>query len=81
MKKLHSPYYVEPKPEVPEPIDPSLNYKGLFNPTALERLWDLVQSHIDEGRYTGCQIAMAHEGEVLLVKNFGWSRLNTLDAQ
>ncbi len=81
MKKLHSPYYVEPKPEVPLPIDPSLNYKGLFNHLELERLWDLVQSHIDEGRYTGCQIAIAHEGEVLMVKNFGWSRLNTMDAK
>lgn len=82
MTALHSPLYVEPTPEVPdEPIDSELVYKGLFNPLDLERLWDLVQSHIDEGRYTGCQIAMAHEGEVLMVKNFGWSRLNSLDAQ
>lgn len=80
MKTLHSPFYVEPKPEVPEPVDPDSQFKGLFHHDKLERLWDTVQAHIDEGRYTGCQIAMAHEGELLLVKNFGWSRLNTLDA-
>ena len=81
MKKLHSPFYVEPQPEVAPSVDPDTLYKGLFNHTALERVWDMVQSHIDEGRYTGCQIAMAHKGELLLVKNFGWSRLNTLDAK
>ena len=81
MKTFHSPFYVEPQSEVPTPVDPESLYKGLFNPAALERVWDMVQSHVDEGRYTGCQIAMAHEGELLLVKNFGWSRLNTLDAK
>jgi CubicO group peptidase (beta-lactamase class C family) len=78
MTTLHSPFQLEPKPGVSLAKEPLRKDKDLFNPLELDRLWEMVQSHIDEGRYTGCQIAMAQEGEVLMVKNFGWSRLNTL---
>ena len=69
MTALHSPFHPEHQPEGPHAKEPSYKDKGLFNPLELDRLWEMVQSHIDEGRYTGCQIAMAHEGEVLMVKN------------
>ena len=39
-----------------------------------EPLFDLVQSHIAEQRYPGCQIAIAAQGELLVNRSFGLSR-------
>lgn len=37
----------------------------------IERLLALIQRHIAEGRYPGCQIALAREGKLLLERSFG----------
>ena len=42
---------------------------------ALEGLFTLIDQHIAQGRYPGCQIALAWQGEVLVERSFGMARI------
>jgi CubicO group peptidase (beta-lactamase class C family) len=46
-----------------------------FRKEPLERLTALIESHIAEGRYPGCQIALARKGRLVLERAFGDARL------
>ena len=46
-----------------------------LDPSALERLLELVTGHIAEGRYPGAQLALARHGKLALVRAFGDARL------
>jgi len=37
----------------------------------IERLFALIQRHITEGRYPGCQVALARHGRLLIERSFG----------
>ena len=41
----------------------------------IEHLCALIERHIGEGRYPGCQIALAREGKLLLNRSFGHARV------
>ncbi len=41
----------------------------------LQPLFDLIQLHIDDHKYPGCQIAIAHEGQCLVNRSFGLARM------
>jgi len=41
---------------------------------ALQSLYDLIERHIQEGRYPGAQIALAHQGKLVLDMSFGLAR-------
>jgi CubicO group peptidase (beta-lactamase class C family) len=41
----------------------------------LEALYALIESHVKEKRYPGCQIALAHNGQLVLDKSFGMARI------
>ena len=41
----------------------------------LENLDRLIRRHIDEGRYPGCQIALARDGKLALFRTYGDARL------
>jgi CubicO group peptidase (beta-lactamase class C family) len=42
-----------------------------FRPSQLALLYNLIDRHIAEGRYPGCQIALARHGKLALTKTFG----------
>jgi CubicO group peptidase (beta-lactamase class C family) len=42
-----------------------------FRRPQIERLIELIERHIAEGRYPGCQIALARHGKLALYRNFG----------
>jgi CubicO group peptidase (beta-lactamase class C family) len=42
-----------------------------FRKSQIERLVELIEKHIAEGRYPGCQIALARHGKLALYKSFG----------
>jgi CubicO group peptidase (beta-lactamase class C family) len=42
-----------------------------FRKNQIERLIALIEKHIAEGRYPGCQIALARHGKLALCKSFG----------
>jgi CubicO group peptidase (beta-lactamase class C family) len=44
-------------------------------PGALDPLVALIQQHVAEHRYPGCQIALAHQGRLVFSKSFGHARL------
>lgn len=44
---------------------------------ALQRLYDLIDQHIAERRYPGAQIALAHQGRLVLDMSFGQARMGT----
>lgn len=46
-----------------------------FSPKPLASLDRLIRRHIDEGRYPGCQIALAREGKLALCRSYGHARL------
>ncbi|MFN5809778.1 MAG: serine hydrolase domain-containing protein, partial [Burkholderiales bacterium] len=41
----------------------------------LQPLFDLIQSHINDHKYPGCQIAIAREGQVLVNRSVGLARM------
>ena len=41
----------------------------------LQPLYDLIQSHINDHKYPGCQIAIAHEGQCVVNRSFGLARI------
>jgi CubicO group peptidase (beta-lactamase class C family) len=45
------------------------------DPARLERLYAVIQSHIDEQRYPGAQVAMARHGQLLAQRSFGQARV------
>jgi CubicO group peptidase (beta-lactamase class C family) len=45
-----------------------------FDPKPIARLEAMIQAHIAEGRYPGCQIALARRGKLALFKTFGQAR-------
>ena len=47
-----------------------------FDPQALERLTEIINGHLTEGRYPGAQIAVARHGKLALLKSFGEARLD-----
>ena len=42
-----------------------------FRKNQIEQLIALIEKHIAEGRYPGCQIALARHGKLALFKSFG----------
>jgi CubicO group peptidase (beta-lactamase class C family) len=48
---------------------------GEFRKDPLERLIALIESHVAEGRYPGCQIALARGGRLMLERAFGAARI------
>jgi CubicO group peptidase (beta-lactamase class C family) len=48
---------------------------GEFRKDPLERLIALIESHVAEGRYPGCQIALARGGRLVLERAFGAARI------
>ena len=50
-----------------------------LRPGALDPLLALIEQHIADGRYPGCQVALAHQGRLLLNKSFGHARLGQGD--
>ena len=51
----------------PTPTSSSLG----FRKSQIDRLIELIERHIAEGRYPGCQIALARHGKLALYKSFG----------
>jgi CubicO group peptidase (beta-lactamase class C family) len=47
-----------------------------LDPQALERLAELINGHLTEGRYPGAQVALARHGKLALLKSFGEARLD-----
>lgn len=45
-----------------------------IRPEQIARLTALIEKHIGEGRYPGCQIALARRGHLLLERTFGKAR-------
>ena len=45
-----------------------------FDSKPLARLDQLIKAHIAEGRYPGCQIALARHGKLALAKTYGMAR-------
>ena len=53
------------------PLPPAdLDSLGLRK-SQIDRLTALIERHIAEGRYPGCQIALARHGKLALYKSFG----------
>jgi CubicO group peptidase (beta-lactamase class C family) len=48
-------------------------------PQALQALTDLIELHIHEGRYPGCQIALAYQGALVFSRSFGMARIGQGD--
>ena len=46
-----------------------------FLPKPLHQLDRLIRQHIDEGRYPGCQIALARHGKLALCRTYGDARV------
>jgi CubicO group peptidase (beta-lactamase class C family) len=44
---------------------------GEFRKEPVERLIALIEAHVAEGRYPGCQIALARRGRLVLERSFG----------
>jgi CubicO group peptidase (beta-lactamase class C family) len=44
---------------------------GEFRKEPIERLTALIEAHVAEGRYPGCQIALARHGRLVLERSFG----------
>jgi len=53
------------------PLEPATPRELSFDEPALGRLRKLIQSHIEEGRYPGAQIALARHGRLALYESFG----------
>src|ERR1051325_11367660 len=53
------------------PLPPSAPGALNLRPCPLADLDRLIKSHIAEGRYPGCQIALARHGKLALYRSFG----------
>ena len=47
-----------------------------LDPQALDRLYELINRHITEGRYPGAQIAVARHGKLAAARSFGDARID-----
>ena len=56
------------------PLTPSDPASLELDPQALERLYELINRHITEGRYPGAQVAVARHGKLAAVRSFGDAR-------
>jgi len=56
------------------PLTPSDPASLGLDPQALERLYELINRHITEGRYPGAQVAVARHGKLAAVRSFGDAR-------
>jgi len=57
------------------PLSPSSPAELNFLPKPLHDLDRLIRRHIEEGRYPGCQIALARHGKLALFRTYGDSRV------
>lgn len=57
------------------PLTASSLDKTALRAEPLEALSSLIASHVKEKRYPGCQIALAHNGQLVLDKSFGMARI------
>jgi CubicO group peptidase (beta-lactamase class C family) len=48
---------------------------GAFKTENFDALFQLIESHIDGHRYPGCQMAIAAQGELLINRSWGMSRI------
>lgn len=62
------------------PLTASSLDKTPLRPEPLAALSALIESHIKEQRYPGCQIALAHDGKLVLDKSFGMARIGQAHA-
>jgi CubicO group peptidase (beta-lactamase class C family) len=46
-----------------------------IRPSQIAKLTELIEKHIAQGRYPGCQIALARHGNLLLNQSFGQARI------
>src|SRR3954462_3003938 len=53
------------------PLPPTDLDSAGFRKDQINRLIELIEKHIAEGRYPGCQIALARHGKLALFKSFG----------
>ncbi len=53
------------------PLPPADLESSGFRKSQIDRLIALIERHIAEGRYPGCQIALARHGKLALFKSFG----------
>jgi CubicO group peptidase (beta-lactamase class C family) len=44
---------------------------GEFRKEPIERLTALIEAHVADGHYPGCQIALARHGRLVLERSFG----------
>jgi CubicO group peptidase (beta-lactamase class C family) len=59
------------QPALLEPADPAA--MGL-RPDRLDRLCSIIETHIEEKRYPGAQVAVARHGKLVLARSFGQAR-------
>ena len=57
------------------PLTASSLDKTALRAEPLAALSALIESHVKEQRYPGCQIALAHNGQLVLDKSFGMARI------
>ena len=57
------------------PLTASSLDKTALRAEPLAALSALIESHVKEQRYPGCQIALAHNGQLVLDKSFGLARI------
>jgi CubicO group peptidase (beta-lactamase class C family) len=57
------------------PLTASSLDKTALRAEPLAALFALIESHVKEKRYPGCQIALAHDGQLVLDKSFGMARI------
>ena len=60
--------------EVPFPLPSAPLSEAPLDLTAFRQVEDLIQSHLAQGRYPGCQVALAYQGKLVLDQGFGWAR-------
>jgi CubicO group peptidase (beta-lactamase class C family) len=53
------------------PLPPTDLDSAGFRKNQIDRLIELIEKHIAEGRYPGCQIALARHGKLALFRSFG----------
>lgn len=53
----------------------TLHHTSTIDMHKLQPLFDLIQSHIDDHKYPGCQIAIAREGQCVVNRSFGLARM------
>ena len=62
---------------MPFPLTQTDIFNSQFDGEKLQSLFELVESHIADHRYPGCQIAIARQGQLLVNRSFGLSRIGT----